>query len=182
MNDHTEGNKPMVPAGSSAQRELLRAIRDALDAGHIPAPDPTTFLRTYRERGRIVFSSVARLLDDRDTDDMDLLLAAHSITDRCRDFQLTPEPSPAPGAPGEEEPGGPRRMLILDSTPSSPRWLLAMVQPGLDIRPAEMDVPNGRYTDWPEVCEWVRSQVGPVCLVPVSAIAWRVDEQPGGVR
>jgi hypothetical protein len=72
---------------------------------------------------------------------------------------------------------GPWRLLILDSTPDDPKWLLATVTLAADVRPAVMDASGRRYQDWPGVCEWVAGLVGRrVSLVPVSAVAWRVDE------
>ena len=75
--------------------------------------------------------------------------------------------------------GGPWRVLILDSSPDDPMWLLATVTLPSDVRPAAVDRASGRYRDWDEVTAWVREQVagaGPVSLVPVSAVAWRIDE------
>jgi len=82
-----------------------------------------------------------------------------------------PSATPAPGA------AGPWRVLILDSSPDDPMWMLCTVTLPSDVRPAAMDLANGQYRDWPEVTEWVRAQVGSrVALVPISAVAWRVDE------
>jgi len=73
--------------------------------------------------------------------------------------------------------GGPWRVLILDSSPGDPKWLLCTVTLPSDVRPAAVDPGNGRYRDWADVVEWVGRQVGAgVSLVPVSAVAWRVDE------
>ena len=69
---------------------------------------------------------------------------------------------------------GPWRMLILDSSGDDPKWLIATVTLGTDVRAAEMR--NGRYTDWQDVTAWVRDQIGQrIRLVPVAAIVWRID-------
>jgi hypothetical protein len=71
---------------------------------------------------------------------------------------------------------GPWRVVILDTTPDDPKWLLATITMPSDVRPARLDG-AGRYLDWDEAVKWVSAQVGwPVRLVPVSAVAWRVDE------
>jgi hypothetical protein len=75
----------------------------------------------------------------------------------------------------------PWRILILDVSADDPKWLLCSVTIPSDVRPAVMD--GRRYTGWAEAVEWVRNQVGgPVALVPIAAMAWRVDEggQPRG--
>jgi hypothetical protein len=74
----------------------------------------------------------------------------------------------------------PWRLLILDrSDEADPRWLLATVTLGSDVLPAELD--GNRYTDWPGVCEWVRTRLGgQVSLTPITAIVWRVGETHGG--
>ena len=70
---------------------------------------------------------------------------------------------------------GPWRLLILDSSPDDPKWLLATVTLPSDVRPAVMQ--GRRYSDWPEVTDWVGRQVGAKpSLVPISAVVWRVDE------
>lgn len=73
---------------------------------------------------------------------------------------------------------GPWRVLVLDTSGDDPKWCICTVTIPSDIRPAVMDAANGaRYADWPQVCEWVRHQVGhPVSLTPVAAIVWRVGE------
>ena len=71
----------------------------------------------------------------------------------------------------------PWRMLILDASKDDPKWLIATITMETDVRPAVMEASGSRYRDWPEVTAWVRQQVGgSVTLVPVSAVAWRVDE------
>jgi hypothetical protein len=58
-------------------------------------------------------------------------------------------------------------------------WLLTTITMPSDVRPAAMDLANGRYKDWEQTTEWVREAVagsGPVSLVPISAVVWRVDE------
>jgi hypothetical protein len=80
-------------------------------------------------------------------------------------------------------PDSPWRLLVLDrSDPGDPRWLLATVTRGADVRPAVLD-DVGRYTDWYEVTQWVRDSLGrsEVSLVPVPIpLVWRVDEGHGG--
>ena len=74
---------------------------------------------------------------------------------------------------------GPWRLLILDSTPDDPMWIIATITLPTDVRPAAIDRGSGRYLDWDAAVSWVRDQVtgaGPVSLVPISAVAWRVDE------
>jgi hypothetical protein len=81
-----------------------------------------------------------------------------------------PEPSATPDR-------GPWRILILDRSGDDPKWLLATITMSADVRPAVMEPGGRRYADWPQVTAWVRDQVGrEVRLVPIAAIAWRVDE------
>jgi hypothetical protein len=70
------------------------------------------------------------------------------------------------------------RVLVLDSSPDDPLWLICSVTMPTDVRPAEMDASSPRrYRGWEAVTEWVRAQVGPsVSLTPISAAAWRIDE------
>ena len=69
----------------------------------------------------------------------------------------------------------PWRLLILDSTPDDPKWLLATITMSSDVRPAAME--GSHYADWPEVTAWVGGQAGSkVSLTPLAAIVWRVDE------
>lgn len=78
--------------------------------------------------------------------------------------------------PGQHN-GGPQRILVLDASAQQPRWILCTVSVPSDVRPAVMAPGGRRYADWAAVNEWVRDQVGrPVSLVPVAAMAWRVDE------
>lgn len=82
--------------------------------------------------------------------------------------------------PDEDAPGGsPWRLLFLDrSDPRDPHWLLATVTRAADVRPAVLDE-AGRYTDWREVTQWVRDNLGrsEVSLVPLPIpLVWRVDE------
>jgi hypothetical protein len=70
---------------------------------------------------------------------------------------------------------GPWRVLILDTSGDDPKWLLCTITLASDVRTAVMD--GRRYRDWPAVTEWVRGQAGrPVSLVPIAAMAWRIDE------
>jgi hypothetical protein len=73
--------------------------------------------------------------------------------------------------------GGPRRLLVLDRDPHDPKWLFVTVSTVSDVRPAILD-DDGRYQQWQQVTDWVRSQFpGPVSLVPVhDALAWTVRE------
>jgi hypothetical protein len=86
--------------------------------------------------------------------------------------------STTPAVPGSN---GPWRLLILDSDPEDPRWLIGTVTLPSDVRPAVMEPGGRRYADWAAVTGWVHEQVGrPVTLTPIAAICWRVDE--GGPR
>jgi hypothetical protein len=71
----------------------------------------------------------------------------------------------------------PWRLLVLDrSEPADPRWLLATITLGSDILAAELG-PDGRYTSWVEVTQWVRGRLGhDIQLSPIpAALAWLVD-------
>jgi hypothetical protein len=71
---------------------------------------------------------------------------------------------------------GPWRILILDTSPDDPIWIIATVTVPSDVRPAVME--GRRYADWPAVTEWVRGQVGSrVRLVPLTAVVWRIDRE-----
>jgi hypothetical protein len=73
--------------------------------------------------------------------------------------------------------GGVWRVLVLDSSPDDPLWMIATVTLPSDVRPAEMEPGGRRYRNWEAVTEWVRAQVGEhVSLVPLTAVAWRIDE------
>jgi hypothetical protein len=72
---------------------------------------------------------------------------------------------------------GPWRILILDTSPGDPKWILCTVSAASDVRPAVMEPGGRRYADWAETVAWVRGQVGrQVSLVPTAAMAWHVDE------
>jgi hypothetical protein len=69
----------------------------------------------------------------------------------------------------------PERLLILDTSASPPRWVIASVTIDSDTRPAEMA--GSRYADWAEVTAWCREQVGPTAsLTPAAAMVWRISE------
>ena|ERR1700733_2063652 len=78
---------PMVPPGSSPQREMFRAIQDALA---LPAPaatrDELTYLRASRDRSRLVRTTMNRLLRDRELSDRDLLVAAAALRGAAADL------------------------------------------------------------------------------------------------
>jgi hypothetical protein len=72
-----------IPAGSSAMRELLAAIVQALT---LPASDTTkdelTYLRVSRHRARLVLFACRRLLADHEADDTDIMIAVGSLRDQ----------------------------------------------------------------------------------------------------
>lgn len=71
--------------------------------------------------------------------------------------------------------GGPWRVLILDTDPDNPVWVIATVSTPSDVRAAAMEPGGRRYADWPQVTAWVRVQVGSqVQLTPASAMVWRI--------
>jgi hypothetical protein len=54
--------------------------------------------------------------------------------------------------------GVPWRLLVLDRDPADPKWLFVIVSNVSDVRPAVLDA-AGRFQDWKQVTDWVRSQV-----------------------
>lgn len=69
----------------------------------------------------------------------------------------------------------PWRILILDTSPDDPKWLLCTVSGASHVRAAIMEPGGRRYADWGAVTEWVRDRVGPDArLVPTAAMVWRV--------
>jgi hypothetical protein len=73
-----------IPPGSSALRELLAAIVQALT---LPTSDTTkgglTYLRISRDRTRLVMLTCRRLLADREADDTDVMTAVTSLRDQA---------------------------------------------------------------------------------------------------
>ena len=73
-----------VPPGSSALRELLAAIVQALT---LPMSDTATdewaYLRISRDRTRLVMLTCRRLLADREADDTDVMIAVTSLRDQA---------------------------------------------------------------------------------------------------
>jgi hypothetical protein len=76
-----------APPGSTPCRVLLRAISETLTL-----PPPAThrgevvYLRLSRDRARLVVSACRRVLDDREAEDRDLLIAADSLRDQAADY------------------------------------------------------------------------------------------------
>jgi len=85
----------MVPPGSTAQRELLRAIGDVLT---LPAGENTLDdvrrLRVLDERAKLVTAMVGRILKDREFDDVDTMVAVRSLREAVADYppDYTPRP------------------------------------------------------------------------------------------
>ena len=78
---------PMIPPGSTAQRELLRAIGDALTLPPgINTIDDVRRLRLLDERAKLVTATVGRILSDRESDDDDAAIAARSLGDAVSDY------------------------------------------------------------------------------------------------
>ena len=77
---------PMIPPGSTAQRELLRAIGDALSlppgANTI---DDVRRLRLPGERAKLVTATVGRVLRDPESDD-DAMSDARTLRDAVADY------------------------------------------------------------------------------------------------
>ena len=74
--------------------------------------------------------------------------------------------------PSTTTPGGTWRLLVFDADPGDPKWIIATVVSGADVRPAnpgEAD-PDG------ETRAWVLAQGGGSVLTPLPrALAWRVN-------
>jgi hypothetical protein len=75
--------------------------------------------------------------------------------------------------------GGPWRLLVLDRDPQDPKRLFTTIATPADMRRAVIDA-AGRYEQWQQVTDWVRSQFpGVVELTPLhDCLAWKVSE-PG---
>jgi len=69
------------------------------------------------------------------------------------------------------------RLLLFDSSNEDPKWIIVSVSLASDVRPALMA--GRKFSDWPQVTDWVRHQVGAarVSLVPVAVACWRIDEE-----
>jgi len=77
---------PMLPPGSTANRELYAATVAALDCPPPATPqDERVCLRTVRDRARVVLQVIARLASDREAGAADVLRAAHVIGGRVAD-------------------------------------------------------------------------------------------------
>jgi hypothetical protein len=79
----------MVPPGSSALRELLATLVSGLE---VKPPTEARDLAAYRyllaARARAVRQTARRLLDDREADDEDVMIAVWTLRDQLR--ELTP--------------------------------------------------------------------------------------------
>jgi hypothetical protein len=79
----------VVPPGSSALRELLTTVVIALE---VKPPTEASDLAAYRyllaARARAVRHTARRLLDDREADDEDVMIAVWALRDQLR--ELTP--------------------------------------------------------------------------------------------
>lgn len=78
---------------------------------------------------------------------------------------------------------GPERLLVLDTGSGPARWVLATFHAETDTTSAQMEAGGRRYSGpgWIAATRWVRTQLGvaEIRLVPVAAVAWRVDpDQP----
>jgi hypothetical protein len=82
-------SRRVVPPGSSALRELLATLVSALE---VKPPTEARDLAAYRyllaARARAVRQAARRLLDDREADDEDVMIAVWSLRDQLR--ELTP--------------------------------------------------------------------------------------------
>jgi hypothetical protein len=78
---------PMIPPGSTAQRELLRAIFDALS---LPMGantlDDVRRLRLLDERAKLVAATITRILRDPESDDDDAMSEARTLRDAVADY------------------------------------------------------------------------------------------------
>jgi hypothetical protein len=72
-----------VSPGSTAHRQLLAVIRDAIDCP--PA--------ALTDRARLVLTTVRRVLNDREDDPDDLMAAARSLRDLLADFPADTGPA-----------------------------------------------------------------------------------------
>lgn len=83
MPEHADGRSvPVVPPGSSALREFCQAIEAALTlAAPATIKDELTYLRTSRDRARVVLFGCKRVLADHEVDDRDLMAIAVSLRD-----------------------------------------------------------------------------------------------------
>jgi len=82
-------SRRVVPPGSSALRELLTTVASALE---VKPPTEARDLAAYRyllaARARAVRHTVRRLLDDREAEDEDVMIAVWALRDQLR--ELTP--------------------------------------------------------------------------------------------
>lgn len=82
-------SRRVVPPGSSALREFLLTVVSALD---VQPPNEARDIAAYRyllaARARAVRHTARRLLDDREADDEDVMIAVWSLRDQLSD--LTP--------------------------------------------------------------------------------------------
>jgi hypothetical protein len=90
MNDPGHPPAPMIPPGSTATRELLAAIRDALA---VPRPvrrvDEISAALLSRQRSIAVAAGAARLLDSRDCDDADVMAEVTALREATEDLPVT---------------------------------------------------------------------------------------------
>lgn len=82
-------SRRLVPPGSSALREFLTTVVTALDVQPpIEARDIAAYRYLLAARARAVRHTARRLLDDREADDEDVMMAVWSLRDQLTD--LTP--------------------------------------------------------------------------------------------
>jgi hypothetical protein len=80
----------IVPPGSSATRELLSAIAQALTlSAPATTKDEVTYLRISRDRARLVLHACRRLLADREADDRDTMITVTRLREEAG--QLPPD-------------------------------------------------------------------------------------------
>jgi hypothetical protein len=82
---------PPVPPGSTALREFCHAVIATLtipDAAERPRmrlvdyPEDAALLRLYRDRTRLVLTTMRRILTDREIDDHDVMTFAASLREQ----------------------------------------------------------------------------------------------------
>jgi hypothetical protein len=97
MPEHTDSPRaPMVLPNRNALREFCQAIEAALTlAAPATTKDELTYLRTSRDRARVVLFGCKRVLADAEVDDHDLMAIAASLRDMTTQLpadQYTPNP------------------------------------------------------------------------------------------
>jgi hypothetical protein len=84
MTDH---RTPPLPPNSTACRELLRAVGDALT---LPAPathaDEVSYFRLRSQRAAQALAGIRRVLDNREADNADMMTEAQILRDAIGDL------------------------------------------------------------------------------------------------